>query len=129
MAPREPNVKWLGDGPEVYSYTNRGGFTYSNLTFVEQQRFVRDARRQEERERIEFRRHARQERQRQTRERERQERETQRQLREQRERELQWLNLPDAPPPGWGRGGGRGGGGRGGGGPPTGGLLNMPVLR
>ncbi len=124
MPPREPNVTWVGDGPADYSYTNPGGFTYTNLTFVEQQRFVRDTRRQQERQRYEFRRQVERERQRQERIRERQERARQRQQREQRARELQWENLPNAPPRGWGRGGGRGGGG-----PPTGGLLTMPVLR
>lgn len=46
MSPREPNITWLGEGPATYSYTSAGAVHYPNLTFVQQQRMVVQARRQ-----------------------------------------------------------------------------------
>lgn len=45
MPPREPNVTWLGETPAIYSYTSSGAVYYPNLTYLEQQRMVREARR------------------------------------------------------------------------------------
>jgi hypothetical protein len=55
MAPREPNVTWLGDQPATFSFITRSGEMVRNLTYVQRQRIQRTERQTIARERTEAR--------------------------------------------------------------------------